>query len=205
MQNEQVICTDCRHKLPIVRNQEDAEELIKRHFYGRVEVENASALLYFQKKGLTQHLIHRLKYRGDERISGFLGEWLAEILVDLPWSKDIEVIIPVPLHKKRKRKRGYNQVSGFAHALAERFGCICDEDILLKTFNSSTQALKNRFARTELKGTYFELQNSERITGKHILLVDDLITTGVTLETCVQKLLEGNPSKVSMATMAITV
>ncbi|HLS30187.1 MAG TPA: phosphoribosyltransferase family protein [Flavobacteriaceae bacterium] len=204
VRNEFVVCTHCLHRLPVIP-QADAEELVKEYFYGRIPVSQAAALLYFHKKGLTQHLIHRLKYRGDERISAFLGNWLGGYLADLKWTKNIDFIIPVPLHKNRKRKRGYNQVTGFGKSLAQFCESEYTEDILIKAFNSRTQVFKDRFARTELKGAYFKLKNPERIRNKHVLLVDDIITTGATMETCAKVLLKANPAKISLATMAITV
>lgn len=204
LKNEEVICTNCLYNLPLI-DLKESEELMKSHFYGRIPVEHAASLLFYQKKGLTQHLIHKLKYRGEERISAFLGIWLGNYLKELEWANEIEVVIPVPLHKNRRRKRGYNQVTGFASHLAELINAEFSEDILIKVFNSRTQVFKDRFARTELKGAYFALRNEEQIRGKHILLVDDIITTGATLETCVNVLMQANPAKISLATMAFVV
>lgn len=203
--HERVICTECLHHLPFIEKQDIAENLIKKKFYGRLAIHRAAGLLFYHKKGLSQHLMHQLKYYGDERISRFLGQWLSGKLENRAWMKDIDLVVPVPLHKKRKRKRGYNQVEGFARAFVQRFNCEYGQHILTKTFNSSTQVFKNRWARTELKGGYFALKHKERIRGKHILLVDDIITTGSTLETCGRNLLKGEPAKLSLATMAITV
>lgn len=205
LQNEQVVCTHCMHKLPVIANQEIAEEYIRDHFYGRIEIAHAGSLLYYQKKGLSQHLIHRLKYFGDERISAFLGNWLAQYLLETDWAKTVDVIIPVPLHKNRKRKRGFNQVSGFGQALAANLNCAYDEETLIKIVDSRTQVFKNRFARAEIKDAYFFLKDKEKIKGKHVLLVDDIITTGATLESCAENLLKGDPSKISLLTMSIAV
>src|SRR5699024_1205922 len=204
LKNEEVICTECLHKLPIIPF-EEAEELVKNPFYGRVPVAHAAALLYYQKKGLTQHLIHRLKYYGDERISGYLGTWLGSYLKEEKWIKTLDFIIPVPLHKNRKRKRRYNQVTGFGKSLAKLFDCQYSEDILIKVFNSRTQVFKDRFARTELKGAYFTLKNAEKLKDKHILLIDDIITTGATMETCAKILQKAKPEKISFVSMALTV
>ncbi len=201
--NERVVCTSCLHKLPLIGKQENAEALIQQYFYGRLPIAHAAGLLFYKKKELSQKLLHHLKYKGREEISEFLGNWLAGRLADYEWVKTIDWVIPVPLHKKRKKKRGYNQVSGFASALALHFGCQYSEDILIKTFNSRTQVFKNRFYRTELKGAYFALQHPEKIEGRHVLLVDDIITTGATLETCARSLLKAKPAKISLVTMAV--
>ncbi len=202
---EQVLCTSCLHRLPLISKQLYAEYLITQALYGRVPIAHAASLMFYHKKGISQHILHQLKYRGDERVSGFLGKWLGSYLQSKTWATSIDVVIPVPLHKKRLRKRGYNQVTGFGKALAKRLQAVYREDILIKTFNSRTQVFKNRWARTELKTAFFALQNPSYLWQKHVLLVDDIITTGTTLETCSNCLLRGIPSKISIATMAITV
>lgn len=204
-ENEEVVCTVCLHKLPLIPNQEDAEELIKKQLYGRLLIEHAASLMFYQKGGLSQHLIQQLKYRGMEQVSGFLGNWLGSLLKDLSWAKSVDYVVPVPLHKNRRRKRGYNQVTGFAQQLAYHLNCSFSETHLIKIFNSRTQVFKDRLARSELKGAYFTLVNANDFANKHILLVDDLITTGTTLETCVRILQKARPTKISLATMAITV
>lgn len=205
LKNEQVLCAKCLHHLPIIQNQAYAAERMKTHFYGRIAVEHSASLMFYHKKGLSQRLIHQLKYHGDERISAFLGKWLAANMTSMTWPKTVEIIIPVPLHKKRKRKRGFNQVAGFGRALADAFKSQYKENMLIKTFDSHTQVFKNRFSRGDLKTAFFALKNPKGIKNKHILLVDDLITTGSTLETCSRVLLKGDPSKISIATMAITI
>lgn len=202
--NEDIVCTECLYRLPIIQEQRDAEELIKQQLYGRVPLSRAASLLFYRKNGLSQHLIHQLKYQGDERISTYLGNWLAGRLQNLSWPHDIDIVIPVPLHKNRKRQRGYNQVTGFGKALARNLKTSYDAHILRKSFDTHTQVFKDRFARSALSDSYFSLQNKERITHKHLLLIDDIITTGTTLETCTRSLLKGAPSKISIATMAIT-
>lgn len=205
LRDEKVICADCLHRLPVIDQQEAAERLIKTHFYGRLEITHAASLLYYRKKGAAQHLIHQLKYHGNEAVSGFLGRWLAaKLAASSTWGNSIDSVVPVPLHKKRLRKRGYNQVEGFGQALARGFNCTYDDSSLKKVVNSRTQVFKSRLARTELKSENFKLMSTANIEGNHILLVDDIITTGATLETCAKNLLEGRPKKISIATMAIT-
>lgn len=203
--DEEVVCTTCLHKLPLIPNLADAEELIRKQFYGRLLVEHAASLLFYHKGGLSQHLIHQLKYRGVEEVSYFLGNWLGRLLKELKWAADINCVIPVPLHKKRRKKRGYNQVTGFAQQLAFHLNCHFSEKHLIKIVNSRTQVFKDRLARSELKGAYFTLVNATDLAHQHILLVDDLMTTGATLETCVEILQKAQPAKISLATMAITV
>lgn len=205
LDTEEVICTTCLHRLPVIDNQEYAEELVRQHFYGRFEIAHAASLLFFYQEGLTQQLMHRLKYRGDERISGFLGNWLGEILKEQEWTRSVDIILPVPLHKKRKRKRGYNQVTGFGTALSKKLGCAYREDILFKIHNVRTQVFKGRQARAEIEDTFFEVKKGDELYGRHILLIDDIVTTGATLSSCIRNLLKAGPAQISLATMAVTV
>ena len=171
--------------------------------YGRVELQNATALLHFSKKGLVQELLHNLKYRGHEQIGKFLGDWLGGELQSIEVYKNIGVIVPVPLHKNKRRERGYNQVTKFGEAIAKALNTEYDEGVLIKVKHSKTQVFKDRITRFDDANTRFALGNTDGLSGKHILLVDDIITTGATIEACVT-LLERIPDvKISVATMAI--
>lgn len=173
-------------------------------FYGRIPVANAVSLLFFEKKGITQTLIHALKYKGNQEVGVFLGKWLAKELILLHWPKTIDEIIPVPLHKKRFKERGYNQVTGFGKVLAKELEADYNPHVLQKIIATRTQVFKSRLARAEIKDNYFSLKHPERLHGKHILLVDDLVTTGATLEACAKVFLSIPGIKISIATMAIT-
>lgn len=203
--NEEVICTSCLHELPLTNFHQDNVNPAKKVFYGRMEVENATALLYFRKKGMVQELIHNLKYRGNKEIGTYLGKWLGAELSETEEYKDIEAIIPVPLHRKKLKSRGFNQVEGFARELAASLDAEYMDDVLLKHSATTTQTLKKRLSRWGVIEETFVLQNPEKIRNKHILLVDDLITTGATLEACGIKLQKAEGVKISLAAMAITV
>jgi ComF family protein len=175
---------------------------MKRVFYGRVPVENATALLRFQKKGITQRLLHDLKYRGQQEIGRFLGEWLGAELAESEHFKKIDLVIPVPMHKKKLRKRGFNQVTGFGKQIAKALGAEYREDILLKITKTRSQVLKKRLTRFQSE-QIFSLEQAEHLYGKHILLVDDIVTTGATLENCAAQLMNKTNARLSLATMAI--
>ncbi|MDR6299599.1 ComF family protein [Mesonia maritima] len=202
---EAVICTSCLHQLPLTNYHLYNENTVKKVFYGRVSVVNATSFLYFYKNSITQTLIHALKYKGVEEISAFLGSWYVEKLNETSWVTDIDAIVPVPLHKKRLRKRGYNQVEGFGKALATHFSLPYTNDVLIKTSATRTQVFKSRLARSNIQTHNFALKNKQKLAGKHILLVDDIVTTGATLETCANLLTEIPDVKISFATMAITI
>lgn len=200
---EDCICTSCRHELPVTNFHIYNDATIKKVFYGRLNIENATALLYFEKKGPVQQLMHNLKYRGHYYISNVLGEWLGLDLSTIKSYNNIDVVIPVPIHPKKKRIRGYNQVSGFGKALANSLNATYREDVLLKSKNTKTQVFKGRFTRSDEILDAFAIVQDNSLEGKHILLCDDILTTGATLEACSLQLLKIPNIKLSLAVMAI--
>jgi ComF family protein len=175
---------------------------MKKAFYGRFEVQKATALLQFQKKGITQELLHNLKYRGQKNISSFLGKWLGAELSEAIEYQSIDLVIPVPLHKQKLKKRGYNQVTGFGEEIAAALDIPYRDDILLKVSKTRSQVFKKRGTRFD-GSQIFTLQKPESIANTHILLVDDIVTTGATLENCAAQLLKADNVSISIATMAI--
>jgi len=202
LKQESVICTQCRNNLPIACYHRTGNDVMKRAFYGRFDLKNATALLQFQKKGITQELLHNLKYRGQEKISSFLGKWLGAELSEEIKYQEIDLVIPVPLHRHKLKKRGYNQVSGFGKEIAAALDIPFREDVLLKVSKTRSQVFKKRGTRFE-GSEIFTLQKPEIISHKHILLVDDIVTTGATLENCATELLKAEGVSLSVATMAI--
>lgn len=204
LKNEHLICTSCLHDLPVTRYHLDNENPVKKVFYGRVKIENATALLHFRKKSGVQHLIHDLKYRDYREIGTFLGKWLGEELSKTKAYQKTDFVIPVPLHKSKLKQRGFNQVEDFGRELAKALNAGYLDNILVKVTSTQTQTLKGRLSRWGKIEETLEIQNPERIANKNILIVDDLVTTGATLEACAHKLLEIPGIKLSVATMAIT-
>ncbi|WP_452225678.1 ComF family protein [Lacinutrix chionoecetis] len=201
--NEKCVCTSCRHKLPLTHFHQNNDDFVNKLFYGRANIENGTALLRFEKKGIVQQLIHQLKYREQQEIGTFLGAWLGTELSNNPNYNTIDMVIPVPLHKKKLRSRGYNQVTNFGQEIAKALNVTYIDDVLIKITNTTSQVSKKRFARWSEKDDLFAIVNSGQIEGKHILLVDDIITTGATLEACMQELNKAKHIKISIATMAI--
>lgn len=199
---ESVICTQCRNNLPIACYHRTANDAMKKAFYGRFDVQNATALLQFQKKGITQELLHNLKYRGQKNISNFLGKWLGAELSEAIEYQSIDLVIPVPLHRQKLKKRGYNQVTGFGEEIAAALDIPYRDDILLKVSKTRSQVFKKRGTRFD-GSEIFTLQKPEPIANMHILLVDDIVTTGATLENCAAQLLKADKVSISIATMAI--
>ncbi len=202
LRNEQVVCTQCRHQLPLACFHRSGDPTMKNLFYGRVRIEEATALLQFQKKGLTQTLLHQLKYRGGESVGALFGSWLGNDLRNYPAFQEIDMVIPVPLHRSKLKKRGYNQVTAFGKGLAKALDVPFCDTILIKTSGGSSQVFRKRWGRFENEGV-FQLNRPERLESRHVLLVDDIVTTGATLEKCALVLKKGNPKKLSLATIAI--
>jgi len=202
--NEHLICTSCRHDLPLTNYHINNINTLKKVFYGRVNIENATALLLFEKKGIVQQLLYQLKYKGQENIGAFFGKWLGHELAAIKNYQTIDIVIPVPLHKRKQRKRGFNQAAKFGIEIAEALGVVYRDNVLIKITNTETQVFKNRMARWQQNTTTFTLENSALIANKHILLVDDIITTGATVESCVNVLNLAENIKVSVASMAFT-
>ncbi len=201
--NEIVLCVHCRHQLPLASYHKTGATTMLNFFYGRIPLKNATALLTFQKKGITQTLLHNLKYKGQEQISSFFGQWLGAELNEIETYKDIDIIIPVPLHRVRKQKRGYNQVTGFGTEIAKALNIPYREDILVKNISTKSQVFKNRYTRSE-QGVIFQLMHISALENKHVLIVDDILTTGATLEYCAQEVLKAQNVTISFAVIAIT-
>ena len=201
--NEETICVVCRHDLPVTNFHFDNDDSVVKVLYGRAKIENGSSLFRFEKKGLVQQLIHGLKYKGYETIGYSLGNWLGGELKDLDAYKSVDVVIPVPLHKNKLKIRGYNQVAKFGQQIAVALNAQYEDDVLVKITNTTSQTSKNRFTRWNNTDELFTMKNANTIENKHVLLVDDLITTGATLEACISVLSKAKNVKISIATMAI--
>jgi ComF family protein len=189
--------------MPLTQHHKNPENDAFKKFYGRIPVEQVSALVYFHKKGIVQELIHSLKYRGQEAIGTVLGEWYGEELKSSQLLQTVDAIIPVPLHPKKLRERGYNQVTEFGNALAKKLEIPVNNSILYRQVYSKTQSQKNRLGRTEGIDTIFDVSFDEKDHNKHFLLIDDVITTGATLEVCAKALLKIPGTKISIVCMAM--
>ena len=200
--NEHLLCTDCRFNLPYTNFHLQADNIVARQFWGKINIETAFALYYFNKGGKIQNMLHQLKYNGQQQIGNLLGNIAGGQLVKNEIFSTVDYIIPVPLHKKRFRERGYNQSTRFAEGLADKLNAVVAEDNLVRIKSTETQTHKSRFARFENMQEVFVVINSEKLQGKHVLLVDDVITTGSTLEACGEQLLKIEGLKLSIATIA---
>lgn len=201
--NETVLCTVCRHEIPLTQYHLDTNNEAVKKFYGKIDIQHASAFLYYNKKGIVQELIHNLKYKGHQQIGTVLGEWYVEDLKKVIPETPFDVIIPVPLHPKKFRERGYNQVSTFGRALSKGLNVAYADTVLYRKKYSKTQSKKDLLGRSENIENLFDVIDSEKNHNKHFLLIDDVLTTGATLEACCRALLKIPGARISIACMAI--
>ena len=204
LKNENVICTVCRDELPLTNHHLNLKNEMFMRFFGRLDIEFAASLLYFQKEGMVQKLMHNLKYKGHQEIGAVLGFWYAEDLKKIQSLNSIDFIIPVPIHPKKKKERGYNQVSSFADSLSKSLKINVLELILFRDKYLKTQSKKNSSEREEVSSDIFRSIDDKKYHDKHFLLVDDIMTTGATLEACGKQLLKIKGAKVSIVCMAMT-
>lgn len=200
---EKILCVPCRDQLPLTEFNFCDENRLDRVFYGRIPVQKASCFLYFHEKGIVRNLIHYLKYKNQQQIGLFLGRWYGKILSDDKALPPLDMAIPVPLHPKKLKIRGYNQVTGFSGEIARSLCVPHREDLLVRSTHTQTQTRKTRLFRWQERSLLFRLTEDSELSGKKVLLIDDVITTGATLEACVQALKKAGEIEVYIATMAM--
>ena len=199
---EHLVCVNCLHHLPYTDYHLHFENRVAKQLWGRMEFEAATAMLYFRKGASIQNLMHNLKYNQRTDVGLLLGRLLGDKLLESALYKGIDFIVPVPLHAKRLKTRGYNQSTFIAMGVAEKLGATVNEDLLQRTTYTDSQTKKNRYNRYENMKDVFSVKNSESLLNKHVLLVDDVITTGATIEACANALTKGGAVKISIATLA---
>jgi len=199
---EKFLCIDCWHDLPVTNFHFDAENKVARLFWGRVKLENATAFFAYNKGSNYQHLIHFIKYKGLKELGFETGRRFGIALSASPDFNSVDFVVPVPLHPKKQKQRGYNQSEWIARGISESLKKPVSLFNLKRNLHTSTQTRKNRYERWENVENIFELTRPEEFKGKHILLIDDVVTTGSTLESCAFQLLQVENVKVSIATLA---
>lgn len=197
---EDSICLHCLSNLP-ERLTLNTQEL-KQRFYGRLQLEEAFAFLLFKRKGITQNLLHSIKYNGNQKLGLELGVIFGDRCKSLDLFEKVDIVIPIPLHKSKLRYRGFNQSAIMAKGLASSLGILLDEKSVIRKIKTATQTKKTRMERWKNVDQTFNVITNE-LQGKHVLLVDDVITTGATLESCGQTILEAGASKISIACLAL--
>lgn len=202
--SEQVLCAFCNSKLPLLTINNYTDNIISNSFYGRTKIEKSTSFLSFHKKNIAQKLVHALKYKNRQDIGSYLGYCFADSLNNGNFMNGIDCIIPVPIHPSKHKKRGYNQITTFCISLGKTFSIPIHTSILVRKKNNTSQTSKNRYERNESLHLNFELTNSMSLKNKHVVLVDDVITTGATIEACCHALLKTSGIKISILSIAFT-
>jgi competence protein ComFC len=202
--NEITICTVCRHVLPLTNFVDFKNNKITQTFYGRTLIEKGYALVLYRKEGSAKKLIQDLKYKNNQEVGTFFGNWLGAMLRENKEFDEVDCIVPVPLHPKKQKIRGYNQVTKFGERLSFFLNKPFIENQLIRTSSTKTQTLKARFERFKNLDTKFQIKEGDKFKSKHILLIDDVITTGATLEACANELQKYKGTKISILTMGYT-
>lgn len=199
---EHLLCTLCRNQIPLTDYDFALENPIDRIFYGRIEIEKAAVFLFYSEVGMVKNMIHYLKYKNQQQVGTFLGNWFGSILAEKGNLNNIDYIVPVPLHRKKQRKRGYNQVTEFARQLATHLNASYNDSILIKTANTKTQTKKSRIFRWQGNKELYTLTDTSFFKKKRVLLVDDVITTGATMEACAKAIQKSEGVTIYLAAMA---
>ncbi len=203
LSSDEVICLPCRINLPKTNMHRMKENHFTDRLWGRVPLQSGAAMYLFSKGTKVQALIHKLKYKNKPAIGVKLGQQYGKTLKEATMFSSIDLIVPVPLHPRKERKRGYNQSDQFAIGLSKSMKKPWLKNGLKRLNYSQSQTTKSRFERYANVLSAFEVDSREELEGKHILLVDDVLTTGATLEACASKILEVPNTKISMVTIAI--
>ena len=197
-----ILCVRCSFKLPQTKFHLHEENAFTERFWGRFPLEAGASLYRYTKGGHVQNLIHHLKYKGRQEVGIKIGEHYGHQLRESDHFKEIDLIVPIPLHPKKKHQRGFNQSDLIAIGLSRSMDIPWSNKVLAREIFTETQTQKSRLERLENVAEAFSVKTPDTLKGKHILLVDDVITTGATLEICALKIFEIEGTKVSMVTLA---
>ncbi|MDR1680666.1 MAG: ComF family protein [Prevotellaceae bacterium] len=200
--HERIICSSCLYHLPRTGYWNEPGNPIEQLFWERVQVEHACALFFFKQGNRYRRLLYKLKYEGHREIGIRLGELLGEELKKAPSYQAIEVIVPVPLHPKKQYQRGYNQSELIAEGIAKVTGWKVNTTALSRRINTDTQIRKSQWERLGNVSNAFHLNSPDAMKDKHILLIDDVLTTGATLEACAVELQKATGCKINIAVIA---
>ena len=197
-----LLCLKCIGALPRTNFAIHAANPIEKIFWGRLPLAAAHSEFYFSKETLIQHLIHQLKYKNNQQIGFYLGQCMGKSILESNRFKKLDGIIPLPLYSDKERKRGYNQATVIANGVSDIVNVPVINDIIIRQKHTDTQTRKHRAERWDNVSESFAIKNSMSLVGKNLLLVDDVITTGATLEACGAVILSIENVILSIATLA---
>lgn len=202
---EQIICNECFAQLPETNYFLYEDNPVQRRFAGRMLIQHAASTFHFSTKSVLQNIVFALKYRGNKEAGMFLGKQTGNALLQTTWYKEIDVIVPLPLNTRKLQQRGYNQAALIAYGIAHMINKPVVDNVAMRKVFTETQTHKDRVSRWQNMQYVFTVDNAAALHNKHILLVDDIITTGATLEACGQHLITLPGCKLSLVTAACTI
>ena len=204
--NEKILCTPCRISLPETgHHRQPYDYNLLNKFAGKVSIKFLASYVYFTKGGIVQKLIHQIKYKNQKEAAKELASWYGyQLKTESDIIRNFDLLVGVPLYKSRLDQRGYNQADLIAEGLSETLGIPMRTDVLIRTRFNSSQTRKNRLERWENVMTVFHVPDSQAVVGKNILLIDDVLTTGATIEACAGELLKAGCKSVGVLTIAAT-
>lgn len=203
--SEKFLCFDCMHELPRTLFQYQAGNLLEQRMKGRLPLRYGASMYFFRKEGKVQDVLHAIKYQNNQDLAFFMGEQFGEALRVCGWVDTIDVLIPVPLSENKQKQRGFNQSEWIAKGLSKAMGTPVNTKALIRTRDTSTQTHKNREERYENVKDAFEVIDWSGLKGAHIALVDDVFTTGSTLESCGIAFLKKHNVEISILTLAFAI
>jgi ComF family protein len=205
MRNEKIICTECFVVIPRTGYQNITDNPVAQLLWGRCRIEKAAAFSFYNKGSRMRKLIHNMKYKGVQEVGTELGRIYGHSLKSSGFTDGIDLIIPVPLHPSKMRKRGFNQSEIISEGISDATGIPVDKTSLVRSSESGTQTKRSRYERWINVEGIFTLSDTEALKGKHVMLIDDVITTGSTIESCANELLRTEDIKISVAALAFAV
>ena len=202
--NKQTLCLYCIDQLPVTNFHMHANNPVEKIFWGRIPVVAAASYLYFTKGSILQHLLHQFKYKGNKEVGSFLGRQMGTAFIQSNRFSQIDALIALPLFPSKERKRGYNQAAVLCEGFSAVTGIPFLNNLVVRTVSTETQTHKNRIERWQNMEARFELTSASALSNKRLLLIDDVVTTGATLEACGHELLKATGAQLNIATLAYT-
>lgn len=201
--NEEYLCIKCNMHLPRTNYHLQKDNEVEKLFWGQIPIEKGSSFFFYNKGSDYRNILYDLKYRGCKELGETMGRYMAAELSDSGFFQDIDFIIPVPLHQRRLRKRGYNQSEWIALGIHHVTGLPLITNAIVREKHTESQTSKSVFERRENVDNIFALKDAKLCRGKHILIVDDVLTTGATINACASVLGEINDVRITVLTLAV--
>lgn len=196
------LCTACQWDIPLTGFENEADNPVARRFWGLLPLENAMAMAWFVHGSGFRRVVHRFKYSGQWALARDMGRWFGRVLMSSDAYAGVDVIVPVPLHWRKTLKRGYNQSEYIARGVSREMDIPVETNAVVRRINNRSQTEKKQHERWENVEGIFAVRRPERLAGKHILLIDDVLTTGATIGSCAEAIFAVVPDcKISIATL----